>query len=449
MNNYAKLLREKKKKIGVWGAGYIGYSTMAHYAHRGVVCLALDVVPEKVEAVNRGELAVVGLQEWLGIDVKPMVQNGLIAATLDVRRMLQDDVLVHFLAIPTEKDGKPYLKYLEEVIGRLSQLETRDSACPPLIIVESTLVPGTTDKLVIPVLESKGLKVGRDVLIGIAPRRDWFVDNTKSLADLDRVYGGCNEAATQAMKEVLGIVCSRLHSATNHRSVEIVKSVENAYRHVEITLANQLSLAYPNSDLREALRLVGTKWNIGTFYPGFGSGGYCIPLSSQYVLAGAERPEELTILSNTVRTDTEINRRIAQSIIQRGYRSVGILGLSYKANLKVSILSPTLPFTEELRRAGVVAKICDPFYSDDEIRRLAQVDSFAFPAGLEEFDAIVAVVDHRQFREGTPLVLGHMKKVKFLLDNMGMWRELTDDFSRRNIEYHVAGDANWLEPKTK
>ena len=129
----------------------------------------------------------------------------------------------------------------------------------------------------------------------------------------------------------------------------MVKSIENAYRHVEITLANQLSLAYPKENMREVLKLVGTKWNIGTFYPGFGSGGYCIPLSSQYVLQNVNKSKDLTLLRETIKTDKNINLLIARSLVKKKYKNVGVLGLSYKGNLKVSILSPVIPFVKELK----------------------------------------------------------------------------------------------------
>lgn len=444
MHRYAKLLSNGDYKIGVWGAGYIGYSTMAHFARRGVASLATDVSQARVEAVNRANMEVIGLQDWLGFDVSSLTGSGLLKATLNYEELLNGQALVHFIAIPTEKDGKPYNNYLEDVIGKLARMEVKDLDLPSLVIIESTLTPGTTDKVVIPIFEQHQKRVGKDVLLGIAPRRDWFVDGTRSLKELDRVFGGCDENTTDAMRDVLGIVCDILHAASSYRSVEIVKSCENAYRHMEITLANQISLAYPSVDVREVLRLVGTKWNIGTFFPGFGTGGYCIPLSSQYVLAGAERPEELSILTDTVRTDTEINHRIARSIVERGFKNVGVLGLSYKANLKVWILSPTLPFVKELKAHNVNVKLCDPFYSKEEVSNIAGVDAFDFPQGLREFDAIVAVVDHLQFKMLSDEAMDYFGDCKFVLDNMGMWQSEKRFFAERGIEYHVAGDAHWL-----
>lgn len=444
MKNYADLLKSREYKIGVWGAGFIGFSTVAYFARQNVVGLAMDVDSRRVDAINEGEVNIDGLLEWLKFEIKPLVTRGLIQAVSDPSRMLVRDVLVHFICIPTEKDGKPYNPYLEDVIGKLAGLPPVNPDHPPLVIIESTLTPGTTDKIVVPLLESKGKRVGKDLLLGVAPRRDWFVDGTKSLKDLDRVFGGSDAATSEAMRQVLSIVCDRLHAASSHRTAEMVKSFENAYRHMEITLANQLSLAYPDENIREALRLVGTKWNIGTFYPGFGVGGYCIPLSSHYVLAGAKRPQELTILSDTLRTDQSINQRIAQSLVRRGYKDVGVLGLAYKANLKVSILSPTLPFLDELKSSGIQVKLCDPLFSPDEIRKVANVEPFTYPEGLREFDAVVAIVDHDAFKSRGNLFLNYLDNCRFVLDNLGMWQRNADQFVSKDIEYHICGDANWL-----
>ena len=444
MQDYSKLLRDRSHKVGVWGAGFIGLSTMAHFARAGVESIAAEVSPSVVDSINMGEVETVGMREWLGFDLKPLVRDGLISATLDHTRLLEPDVLVHFVCIPTEKDGKPFNPYLKDVFSKLGSLPESDPEKPPLVIIESTLTPGTADKVVLPMLKASGKKLGKDLLLGIAPRRDWFVDETKSLKDLDRVFGGHDPSTTEVMRGVLGIVCDQLHAASSHRTAEMVKSFENAYRHMEITLANQLSLAYPDDDIREALQLVGTKWNIGTFYPGFGVGGYCIPLSSQYVIAGAEKPEELTILSDTLETDEAINRHIAASLIKRGMRNVGVMGLAYKANLKVSVLSPTVPFIDALQEAGVNTKLCDPYYNAAEIYQISGVESFDFPENVGEFDALVAVVDHDSFKHHDNALRTALKGCRFILDNHGIWSHLSQDFAANGIEYHISGDSHWL-----
>ena len=221
-----------------------------------------------------------------------------------------------------------------------------------------------------------------------------------------------------------------------------MKSIENAYRHMEITLANQLSIAYPDENMREVLELVGTKWNIGTFYPGFGTGGYCIPLSSQYVIQEVNDQSKLTILRETIKTDNEINILIARAFIKKRFRNIGVLGLSYKGNLKVSILSPIIPFVKEIKKNGINIKLFDPHFSNDEVKKIADVDSFSFPEGLSQFDALVVSVDHKEFFVSSETINNYMKNCKYVLDNLGIWRDLNLD--KLGIEYHVSGEANWL-----
>ena len=167
---------------------------------------------------------------------------------------------------------------------------------------------------------------------------------TKSLVEIDRVFGSTDKSSTKIIKDILQSFVN-LHESSSHRVSEMVKSIENAYRHMEITLANQLSIAYPKEDMREVLKMVGTKWNIGTFYPGFGTGGYCIPLSSQYVVKDL-KDKKINAIKETIKTDNKINLLIAKSLIKRGFKKVGVLGLSYKGDLKVHVLSPVIPFVK-------------------------------------------------------------------------------------------------------
>jgi nucleotide sugar dehydrogenase len=246
------------------------------------------------------------------------------------------------------------------------------------------------------------------------------------------------------MLDVLSMVCDRLLPAPDHRHAEMVKSIENAYRHVEITLANQLSLAYPNVDMTEVLRLVGTKWNIGTYHPSFGTGGYCIPLSSQYVLSGTEHPDLLSILKAAVETDQKLPRMVAESLAARGAKKVGVLGLSYKGELKVHILSPALAIVERLKEKGVEVKVHDPYYSEKEIREITSAKSFEFPAGLKEFDAVVVNAGHRAYAAIPESVLmENLRDCRLILDNVEeTWKKYR--FREYGIEYYVAGSAGWL-----
>ena len=416
---------------------------MANFAAQGVRCVGTDVSESIVDSINNGKIPVPNMEYWLGFDTKYLVTSGTMKATNDWKSVLQPDFAVHMIAVPTEKADKPWDGALEDVITKIATNVNRVDK-PPLVIIESTLTPNKTDTLVIPIFEGNSLKVGKDVLVGVAPRRDWFISPEKNLKSLPRIVGGSTPDTTQHMIEVLNIVCDRLISAPDHRHAEIVKSVENAFRHSEITLANQLSLAYPNLNMTEVLRLVGTKWNVGTFHPSFGTGGYCIPLSSKYVLEGAARPEHLTILKETIATDSMLPRIIADRIVASEMKSVGILGLSYKGDLKVHVLSPTLGLARRLRERGLTVKVNDPYYTTDEIRRITETESFQFPEGLAEFECVLIVAGHRLYKALPEIDLKHhLKNCKLVIDNLEeTWKHV--DWSSTGTKYFVAGDSNWL-----
>lgn len=444
MFSYREALLLGQKKIGIWGVGHIGYSTMCHFAERGVRTIGVDVVAEKVAMINRGENSIFAMDYWLGFTPGYLFRSNVARATTNWRELIQEGILVHFVCIPTERDGLPYLDILGDVCRKITHIRDLSLQTLPLVIIESTLTPNTTDEFVIPIFEAAGLKVGRDILLGCAPRRDWFATPDKSLRTLPRIIGGTDEATTRIMLDVLGIVCENLIPAPDHLHAEVVKSIENAYRHMEIALANELALAYPHLDMRTVLKLVGTKWNVGTYHPSFGVGGYCIPLASHYVLQGARRPEFLTLLQATVTTSEAQSKRVAEYLIRRrDVYSVGILGFSYIKNVEVWAQSPTVKIVPVLLQNNIQVKVNDPHYTDEEIRQIIEVESFRSPEGLHEFDTVLVVADHREYGAYTHAqILENLTNCHLILDNTELWKDI--DFARYGIEYHVAGDRNWL-----
>jgi len=443
LDSLRKQLLAGHRKLAVWGTGYIGFSTMANFAAEGVICVGTDISDSIVSSINDGRIPVPNMEYWLGFDIGYLVTSAMMKATTDWKTLLQPEFAVHMIAIPTEKSDKPWDGALQDVVTKIAT-NVKGRKDPPLVIIESTLTPNKTDNLVIPIFEKNGLKVGKDIFLGVAPRRDWFISPEKNLKTLPRIVGGSTPQTTQLMIDVLGIVCNRLIPAPDHKHAEIVKSIENAFRHAEITLANQLSLAYPSLNMTEVLKLVGTKWNVNVYHPSFGTGGYCIPLSSKYVLEGAERPNFLTILKETISTDEQLPGIVADRIADSGLRNVGILGLSYKGDLKVHVLSPTIGIARRLIERGINVKINDPYYTNDEIKKLTGAESFPFPEGLSEFECVLIVAGHRLYRAIPEReLMKHLTKCKLIIDNLEeAWRHF--DWTPTGMKYLAAGDSNWL-----
>ena len=436
--NYKSLLKSKKFKIAVWGTGYIGLSTMVYFAKKKIKCVGFDVNKEKIKKINSGTIPLEDLKKWFGFDIKSLVKQNYLKATSNYKNLITNEFLVHFIAIPTEKDGKPFYKPLMSVLNNISKIK-RNSKKPPIIIVESTLAPKVSDKKIIPFLKSKNLKVGENIFLSIAPRRDWFIEGGKNLENLDRVYGSTDKNSTKITKDVLSIVCKRLHAASTYRVSEMVKSVENAYRHMDITLANQLSLAFPKDNIREVLKLVGTKWNVEAFHPGIGAGGYCIPLSSRYILSQVKNTNKLSLLRETIKTDDNMGKLIANSIAKKGLKRIGVLGLSYKGDLKVSVLSKVIPLVKFLIKKKLKVRLFDPYFSKREIYDAAKVKTFNFPKDLPKFDCIIVSVDHKQFKIPKKILEKYLKKCKLIIDHDGAWKK----YNLKN-NYHLSGDHGWI-----
>ena len=436
--NYKSLLKSKKYKIAVWGTGYIGLSTMVYFAKKKIKCVGYDVNKEKVKKINSGTLPLEDLRKWFGFDIKGLVKQNYLKATSNYKNLITEDFLVHFIAIPTERDGKPYYRPLMSVLDNISKIK-KINKHPPIVIVESTLAPKVSDKKIIPHLKRKKLKVGENIFLSIAPRRDWFIEGGKNLENLDRVYGSTDEKSTKITKDVLSIVCKRLHAASTYRVSEMVKSVENAYRHMDITLANQLSLAFPKDNIREVLKLVGTKWNVEVFHPGIGAGGYCIPLSSRYILSQVKNLNKLSLLRETIKTDDGMGKSIANSIAKRDLKRVGVLGLSYKGDLKVSVLSKVIPLVKSLKKKNCKVKLFDPYFTKKEIYDAAKVKTFSFPKDLPKFDCLIISVDHKQFKIPKKILEKYLKNCKLIIDHDGAWKK----YNLKN-NYHLSGDNGWI-----
>ena len=436
--DYKKLLRSKKFKIAVWGTGYIGLSTMVYFSKKKIKCVGYDINHEKVRKINSGVLPLKDLKNWFGFEIKKLVKQNYLKATYNYNDLITDDFLVHFIAIPTEKDGKPYYKPLLNVLTNITKIN-RNVKNPPIIIIESTLAPKVSDKKIIPFLKKNKLTIGKNILLSVAPRRDWFIEGVKNLENLDRVYGSTDSKSAKVTKDVLSIVCKKLHLASSYKVSEMVKSVENAYRHMDITLANQLSLAFPKDNIREVLKLVGTKWNVETFHPGIGTGGYCIPLSSRYVLSQVKNKNKLTLLRETIKTDDKMSLTISNSIAKKNLKKIGILGLSYKGDLKVSVLSKVIPLVKSLKKKKLNVKLFDPYFTPKEIKKAASVKTFRFPNQLKQFDCIIVTVNHKQFRISPSKLNKYLKNCKLIIDHEGAW----ENYNLAN-KYRLTGDSGWL-----
>ena len=432
MVNIAEKLLDGRGRIAVWGLGYIGLSTAAYFAKHGVSSIGIDINDKVVATINKGRSPVKGLERWLGFRIKPLIDQGLIKATTDYTKA--KDCLVHFIAVNTERFDAPWFEGLKDVVNKIAEINP-----DALVIVESTLAPGTTDKIILPKLKN----------VAIAPRRDWFtLEYSKNLENLPRIIGGNSKEVSRETRKILSIVCKKIYVASDHRHAEMVKSVENMLRHIHVVAVQQLAWAYPNLDINEILYLAGTKWNIPSLYVSLRSSGYCVPLSTRYVLNGAEFPDELKILKESVKQDETNIYRFVDRLCDRFAwgTKVGILSLCYLGDIKVDILSPTIFLVPELRRRGFHVAVHDPYYDDEYIAERVGCDALKFPDDLTKFDLIIVVASHRMYRDIEFAELSnYLRTGQVIIDNHGTWERYKTDFESHGITYRRVGSKGWLD----
>ena len=192
MSDLRRMLLRGERKIGVWGTGYIGFSTMANFAAQGVTCVGTDVSESVVKAINDGRMPVPNLEYWLGFDTKYLVQSGMLRATVEWRELLNPEFAVHMIAVPTERGDRPWDGALSDVVSKIAKQETDG---PPLVIVESTLTPKKTDSLIIRTLEENDRRVGTDSCLSRTdkPRRaEWSSGGMRSRGSEQPVFNRCS-----------------------------------------------------------------------------------------------------------------------------------------------------------------------------------------------------------------------------------------------------------------
>lgn len=413
-----------KESIGVWGLGYVGLTTAVAFAQAGVYAFGYDPDERVVEAVESGKCHIPNLERWMGTTIADVTKTNKLHATSIWPELANS--AVHFVAVPTEKDGEPWMEPINDVMAKIASFDNH-----PLVIIESTLVPGTAKKL-------RSTKY----MLCIAPRRDFFNKPEYNLRNLPRIYSADSSLGRKLATDVLAIVCDTLVPADDITEAELVKSIENSILHVCATYAMQLAHAYPNANIRHALQLASTHWRIPLYYPSMGCGGYCIPTSSRYIIDGARHPGLLTISKEVLHTDDIQPILIAQ--LMSTCKRVLVMGICYKGDLKVCKGSPAIPIIDHLRMREIDVTVTDPYYTPDELTRLTRAPSWNYVTALSMFDGIVIVADHQRYKNATVLFFReNLRPGMKILDNYGVWEKHRELFKKMGVTYHVIGDVGW------
>jgi len=401
--------------ICVIGLGYVGLSTAVIFASRGIDVIGIDVDSTKVETVNSGRCYIhePGLAELL----RKAVSNGLFRASEDgVKAVMGSDAVI--IAVPTPmRNGIAVLSHLKSALEVVKKGLCKDM----LVVIESSIPPGTTVGFAKPLLEEANLKVEEDFYLAHAPERIAPGKAIEELLNAPRVVGGVGPRSTEKAVEFYSKVNPKLFR-TDATTAEFVKLIENTYRDLNIAYANFLALLAEriSVDVYEAIRLANTHPRVNIHMPGAGVGGTCLT-KDPYMLA--------SLLPNfwgveLIRLARRINDYMPKHMVKlieialnevnlslRGAR-VAVLGAAYKGGVDDTRESPARHVIKWLMDSGAKVVVHDPY--TDEAFGAERVSTLE--AAVKDADAIAVVTDHPEFKNLDFEKIGKLVRHRIIID---------------------------------
>ncbi|HEY5996937.1 MAG TPA: nucleotide sugar dehydrogenase [Candidatus Deferrimicrobiaceae bacterium] len=409
-----KRLKTRKFKAGIIGLGYVGLPLAMELVEAGVPVVGIDVDASKVKSLNAGKSYIGDIPSET---VRRAVDSGLFSATTEFSVIKSLDTVNICVPTPLRKTKDPDLSYIVAASGEIEKHVHRGM----LVILESTTYPGTTEEVLVPMVERKGLAVGRDVFLAFSPERVDPGNAQFTTKNIPKVVGGVTPACSKVAAAFYGAFLENVHPVSRAAVAEMVKLLENTFRSVNIGLVNEMALMCDRMglDVWEVIDAAKTKpFGFMPFYPGPGIGGHCIPLDPFYLSWKAKqygfesRFIELAGVVNgqmphyTVDKVGDALNRFRKSV--RGAK-VLVLGVAYKKDISDVRESPALDIIHLLQKKGAVISYADPHVPVLQDGPL-KMKGVPFSADtLRKADCVVIVTNHKAFDYA--LVAKHSKVV--------------------------------------
>lgn len=395
MSLYNELVA-KKEKIALIGLGYVGMPIAVAFAKK-VDVIGFDTNKAKVEQYKRG----IDPTKEVGNDV---IKETSVEFTSDEARL--KEAKFHIVAVPTpvRPDHTPNLQPVEAASRTLGRNLTKGS----IVVYESTVYPGVTEDICIPILEEEsGMKAGVDFKVGFSPERINPGDKKHTLENIVKVVSGMDKQSQDDIAKTYELVVSAgVHRAASIKVAEASKVIENAQRDVNIAFVNELSMIFDRMDIdtNAVLEAAKTKWNFLPFTPGL-VGGHCIGVDPYYL---TYRAEQLGYKSQVITAGRRINDEMGSYVVTNVIKQlikadivvqkarVAILGFTFKENCPDTRNTRVIDIVDELKEYGISPLIVDPQADADEAKDEYGIN-FDTLEDVKEMDAIIVAVNHSDF----------------------------------------------------
>lgn len=416
-------LVDQKESLSVVGLGYVGMPIAHAFAEKGIHVIGFDLDDEKIETYRSG----IDLTHELGNE---KLARSRIYFTSDERELRR--AKFHIIAVPTPiySDHTPDLS---SVVGA-SEIVGRNLVSGSIVVYESTVYPGCTEDICIPILEREsGLRCGVDFKIGYSPERINPGDKVHRLENIRKIVSGYDAESVEIIKEVYDLVIEvGSYPVSNIRTAEAIKVVENSQRDINIAFMNELAMVFDrmNIDTNEVVDGMNTKWNALGFRPGL-VGGHCIGVDPYYFTYQAEKLgyHSQIVLSGRIINDS-MGRFVADKAIQKMIEAgqapkkskVVILGLTFKENCSDTRNSKVADIIKRFAEYGIEPIVVDPWADEADAWKEYGV-TLSKLEDITDADCVIVAVAHREFYEnGINGIRRLAKKDAVLIDVKGMFR---------------------------
>lgn len=435
MSLYDKLV-SKQEKIALVGLGYVGMPIAVAFAKK-VDVIGFDLNKAKVECYKNG----IDPTKEVGDEA---IKASTVEFTSDESRLDAAKFFIVAVPTPVNSDHTPDLTPVEgasEIVGRhLSK--------GSIVVFESTVYPGVTEDICVPILEREsGLVCGKDFKIGYSPERINPGDKVHRLETITKIVSGMDEETLDNVAKVYELVVDAgVHRAESIKVAEAAKVIENSQRDINIAFMNELSIIFNKMgiDTKAVLAAAGTKWNFLKFSPGL-VGGHCIGVDPYYLTYKAEQMgyHSQIILSGR-RINDDMGKYVAESLVKNLIRAnkhvkgakVAMLGFTFKENCPDTRNTRTIDIVKELEEYGIVPVIADPVADSNEAKREYGI-GFTDINLIKDMDAVIVAVAHNEFTRLTKKEIDDM----FTADGQKVLLDIKGLFDRN--EYENAGYLYW------
>src|SRR5436190_6171505 len=395
-------IRSRRARVGVIGLGYVGLPLAVEFARAGFDVTGFDVDATKARQIEAGRSYI---PDVAASDVAAMVDAGRLRATGDMKGLGAMDAIDICVPTPLRKTKDPDLSYVVLAVEAVAATLRRGQ----LVILESTTYPGTTDEVVKPMLEAKGLKADVDFLLAFSPERVDPGNRQFNTKNIPKIVGGVGPASTEAAAALYGATVQHVVPVSSTRVAEMVKLLENTFRAVNIGLVNEIALMCHKMDIDvwEVIDAARTKpFGFMPFYPGPGLGGHCIPIDPFYL---SWKARQTGFECRFIELAGHINSSMPHYVVDRigdalnsrkksiNGSSIHLIGVAYKRDVNDMRESPALDVLELLAKRGAQLSYSDPYVPELKYdgRRLSSID--LAEAVAKQPDCAVICTDHTGF----------------------------------------------------